>query len=111
MWNAMGNCYEKMDKKTEAARCYERAEHGKDKEGIALHQLGKLYEIIGFEQKAVSCFEENLRRKDDEQIVDKEQGECLLFLAKYYKKNPTYENLEKALTYSRRLYDFNGPER
>lgn len=37
MWNAMGNCYEKMDKKTEAARCYERAEHGKDKEGIALH--------------------------------------------------------------------------
>ena len=32
MWNAMGNCYEKMDKKNEAVRCYERAESCKDKE-------------------------------------------------------------------------------
>ena len=34
MWNAMGNCYEKMEKKNEAAKCYERAENGKDKEGL-----------------------------------------------------------------------------
>lgn len=39
---------------------------------------------MGFENKAVSCFEENLRRKDEEQIVDKELGECLLYLAKYH---------------------------
>jgi len=43
---------------------------------------------MGFEEKAVRCFEENLRRKDEEMIIDKELGECLLFLAKYYKKNP-----------------------
>jgi len=33
MWNAMGNCYDKMDKKHEATKCYERAENCKDKEG------------------------------------------------------------------------------
>lgn len=37
MHNAMGQCYDKMDKKNEAAKCYERAENGKDKEGLALH--------------------------------------------------------------------------
>jgi anaphase-promoting complex subunit 8 len=36
MWNAMGNCYDKMEKKNESAKCYQRAEIGKDKEGIAL---------------------------------------------------------------------------
>jgi anaphase-promoting complex subunit 8 len=39
MWNAMGNCYEKMEKKNEAAKCYERAENGKDKEGRNLENL------------------------------------------------------------------------
>ena len=32
MWNAMANCYDKMDKKNESAKCYERAENCKDKE-------------------------------------------------------------------------------
>ncbi len=35
MWNAMGNCFEKMEKKNEASKCYERAENCKDKEGIS----------------------------------------------------------------------------
>jgi anaphase-promoting complex subunit 8 len=39
MWNALGNCYEKMDRREEAAKCHERAERFKDKEGIALHKL------------------------------------------------------------------------
>lgn len=33
MWNAMGQCYDKMDKKNEAVKCYDRAVNGKDKEG------------------------------------------------------------------------------
>ncbi len=108
MWNAMGSCYDKMDKKNEAAKCYERAENSKDKECIALHRLAQLYDAMGLETKAVNCFEENLRRKDEEGMIDKELGECLLYLAKYYKNNG---NIEKALIYARRLYDFNGPER
>jgi len=50
--------------------------------GIALFQLAKLYDALGQQDKAVKCFEENLKRKDEEQIVDKEQGECLLYLTK-----------------------------
>lgn len=41
---------------------------------------------MGFENKAVNCFEENLKRKDEEGNFDREQSECLLYLAKYFKK-------------------------
>lgn len=37
MWNAMAECYDKMNKKNEAQKCYERANACKDKEGIAIH--------------------------------------------------------------------------
>lgn len=128
MWNAMGNCYEKLNKKNEATRCYERAENGKDKEGmnrqfvcvlfddesfcfsegIALFQMGKLYDLMGFEERAIQCFEENLKRKDDEMVIDKELGECLMILANHYKKKA---NIDRALYFARRLQDMNGPER
>ena len=39
----MSNCYKRMGKTAEAMRCTERAERFKDKEGIALHKLAKLY--------------------------------------------------------------------
>lgn len=42
MWNAMGNCYDKMDKKLEATKCYERAESCKDKEGKLIENLKKI---------------------------------------------------------------------
>jgi anaphase-promoting complex subunit 8 len=64
MWNAMGNCYEKMDRKAEAIKCHERAERFKDKEGIALHKLAKLYIQMSEMDKAAICFKENLKRKD-----------------------------------------------
>lgn len=58
MWNAMGSCYEKIGKGTEAQKCYERAECSKDREGIAIHQMAKLYHTMGpeFELKAVDAF-------------------------------------------------------
>lgn len=61
-----------------------------------------------FEDKAVETFELNLKRKDEEHTVDKELGECLLFLSKHYKKEG---NTDKAQVYARRLFDFQGPER
>lgn len=64
MWNAMGNCYDKMDRREEAAKCHERAERFKDKEGIAMHKLAKLYITLGEIDKAACCFKENLARKD-----------------------------------------------
>lgn len=36
MWNAVGNCYEKIGKWIEAAKCFEKSESLKDQEGISL---------------------------------------------------------------------------
>jgi hypothetical protein len=33
-WNALGTCFDKIDKKNEAIKCYEKAESCKDKECI-----------------------------------------------------------------------------
>ena len=104
----MGNCYEKMDRKEEAIKCHERAERFKDKEGIALHRLAKLYIQIGEMDKAAICFKENLKRKDQEEVESFETTEALMFLAKYYKSQ---NRLEEAVNYARRLHDYSGTER
>ena len=108
MWSAMAGCYEKMDKKIDATKCYDRAERYKDKEGIALHKLATLYISMGEIEKAASCFRENLRRKDNEEVESTETVEALMFLAKYCRANKQYE---EALNFARRLHDYNGAER
>lgn len=96
----MGNCYEKMDRKEEAAKCHERAERFKDKEGIALHKLAQLYIQMGENDKAAICFKENLKRKDQEEVECAEISDALMYLAKYYK---ALGRLEESLGYCRRL--------
>ena len=56
MWNALSKCYKSMGKNAEAMKCNERAERFKDKEGIALHKLAKLYVEIGDADKSAICF-------------------------------------------------------
>mmetsp|Transcript_5636 Transcript_5636/g.4030 ORF Transcript_5636/g.4030 Transcript_5636/m.4030 type:complete len:90 (+) Transcript_5636:1420-1689(+) len=68
MWCAMGNCYDKMNKPLESAKCHERAMRFKDKEAIALHKLAKLYIQQGDYKKAEVCFKENLTRRNSEQV-------------------------------------------
>lgn len=58
--------------------------------------------------KAAKCFEENLKRRDKEEVESAETVEALMFLAKYYKSKGEYS---KAVTYARRLHDYNGAER
>ena len=88
----MSNCYKKLGKDQEAKRCSERAERFKDKEGIALHKLAKLYVSIGDPEKAAICFELNLKRKEMEETS--ETSEALIYLANYFKKQG---KLEKAI--------------
>ena len=106
MWNAMSNCYNKMGKKAEAKRCSERAERFKDKEGIALHKLAKLYASIGDQEQAASCFGLNLERKGMAEST--ETSEALLFLAKHFKSKGKYE---EAMQYARHLHDYFGTDR
>lgn len=53
----------------------------------------------------MNAFEINLKRKEEEQINDKETGECLLYLSRYYKK---IGQIDKAIELSRRLLDLQG---
>lgn len=106
MWNAMSNCYNKMGKKAEARRCSERAERFKDKEGIALHKLAKLYVSIGDTEKAAICFELNLKRKEME--ASSETSEALLYLARFFKAQGKYD---EAMQHARHLHECYGAER
>lgn len=92
----MCNCYNKMGKKAEALRCNERAERFKDKEGIALHKLAKLYVSIGDTDKAATCFKLNLQRKEGQETSEK--SEAYKFLAAYAKSKG---NFEEAAHYAR----------
>jgi anaphase-promoting complex subunit 8 len=60
-----------------------RAERVKDREGIALHQLAKLYMQRGEHDKAAKCFDENLTRLDKAGMQTYQSVEAIRYLAKY----------------------------
>ena len=43
MWCAMGGCYERLERRAEAIKSYERAMCNNDREGIMTIKLAKLY--------------------------------------------------------------------
>lgn len=96
MWNAMSNCYDKMGKAVEAKKCSERAERFKDKEGIALHKLAKLYVSMGDADKAAMCYKLNLKRKGTDDTA--QASEALMFLAKHTKEKG---RLDEAMQYAK----------
>lgn len=106
MWNALSKCYKSMSKTAEAMKCNERAERFKDKEGIALHKLAKLYVEIGDGEKAAICFQINLKRKEMETSV--ETSEAMHYLARYFKQKGKYT---EALQYAKKLHERCGSER
>ena len=106
MWNALSKCYKAMGKNAEAMKCNERAERFKDKEGIALHKLAKLYVDVGDLDKAAICFQINLKRKEMETTT--ETSEAMHFLAQYYKQQGKYP---EALQYAKKLHERCGSER
>ena len=108
MWTAIGLCYEKLDKKQEAIKCYEKAIFCKDREGIALFKMAKLYNAIGDSDKAAICFKENLCRNVNEEIDTDEMIESCLFLAKYYKNKGEYDDAYNILL---KLKDYEGTEK
>ena len=106
MWNALSKCYKSMGKTAEAMKCNERAEKFRDKEGIALHKLAKLYVDVGDHDKAAICFQINLKRKEME--TSQETSEAMHFLAIYYKQQGKYP---EALQFAKRLHERCGAER
>jgi anaphase-promoting complex subunit 8 len=97
MWTALGSCYEKIDKKNEALKCYEKALFYKDKEGIALYKMAKIYQTAGDEERAAACFKENLRKNNSEEVDNAELVESYLFLAKYHRNKGEYKEAHNFL--------------
>ena len=57
--------------------------------------------------KAVQCFEQNYRSKLEQKIFDKEVGESLLYLVRYFRSR---DERDKMIMYADRLSDFPGAE-
>lgn len=110
MWTALGSCFEKLEKRNEAIKCYEKAVYYKDKEGIALYKMAKLYFYLGDEDKAAICFKENLRTNfnNSDEVDNAEIVESYFFLAKYHKKRGDYD---EAYNYLLKLKNHEGLEK
>jgi|Transcript_2976 anaphase-promoting complex subunit 8 len=96
-----------MGKHLESARCYEKAEKLRDREGVVMHRLARLYAKLNFTERAAKCFTESLNRKEVENDNGEETVEAIMYLKQYYLSKGM---MEEAGQYARRLYDFGGAE-
>ena len=116
MWCAMGQCYEAeaIGMPEAAVRCYLRAEHNNDREGIALPKLGKLYQQLGQMDEAAECYAKALERMDRDQpqgvgeAANAEAVDAMLFLASHLQRRG---KLREAEAYCMRLLDSSGQAR
>ncbi|RWR87437.1 anaphase-promoting complex subunit 8 [Cinnamomum micranthum f. kanehirae] len=110
LWNAMAQCYqsEQLHMLEEAIKCYRRAANCNDREGIALHQLAKLYTELGHLEQAAFYYKMDLERMQAEERDGPNLIEALLFLAKHSKAEKRFEEAEM---YCTRLLDYTGPEK
>ena len=108
MWCAMAGCYKLLNKKTDAIKCYQRAESNGDREGIAFTELARLFRDEGDKARAAHYFSETLKLREQLGISGPETQEALLFLANYCKDSGS---LEEAQQYCSRLLDFSGHEK
>ncbi|KAF3340392.1 anaphase-promoting complex subunit 8 [Carex littledalei] len=110
LWNAMAHCYESapLGRIEEAIRCYKRSADCNDAEGIALHELARLYGELGQADQAAVYYKKDLDRMDAEERQGPNYVEAMFFLAKYCKSVGRYDEAEH---YATRLLDSTGPEK
>lgn len=87
-------------------RCYKRSADCNDAEGIALHELARLYGELGQADQAAVYYKKDLDRMDAEERQGPNYVEALFFLAKYCKSVGRYDEAEH---YATRLLDSTGP--
>ena len=68
MWLAMGLAYTALNRHTDAAKCNERAEVSKDREGIAVNRLAHQYAALGDSSKAAYYYKKNLEKREAEKV-------------------------------------------
>ena len=108
LWIAMAQCYEtdQLRMLDEAIKCYRRAANCNDREAIALHNLAKLHSELGCPEEAAFYYKKDLERMESEEREGPKMVEALLYLAKYYRAQKSFEEAE---IYCTRLLDYTGP--
>lgn len=87
---ALGETYEKLERYSNALKCYQRACSVGDIEGITLLRLGNLYEKLGDIENAVPAYIEFC--KDERAIVDKASlCRAYITLGNYYESTGKYD--------------------
>ena len=84
MWAALTNCFDKMDKGDDAAKCAQWVDRVKDKEMFAMNKLAMLYKARGDMDKAAYYFREDLNRRGNKDQHSEQTVDAIAFLAQYY---------------------------
>merc|ERR1712217_488028 len=117
MWCAMAQCYDFMDRKSEALKCYEKAHRCGDRERMALPRLARLHQDLGEVRQAAAYYSQMLAQNTQGSGYPKTSGGCglstevveaLKFLMVFYRDEGNLAECEECAA---RLLDTSGPEK
>merc|ERR1712020_536356 len=102
---ALGECYEKLEKHSDAMKCYWKAHCVGDIEGgIALFQLARMYERTGDHEQAANAYNQYIIDTEDAGITERDQqSKAYKYLANYYVKQNL---LDYAYHYAQKCTEF-----
>ena len=101
MWCALANCYQNLDKKQEAIKCYIRADRHIDREGIALNKLALLHLELGDKPAAAKFYTQFVEKRhgdedgENRDNLSQDEAKALLFLATFHKENEDYDMVHR----------------
>ena len=99
---ALGEAYEKQDRIPEALKCYYKACHVGDIEGVALIKLAQLYEKLGHHENAAAAYTDFV--SDEFKNSDRtELSHAYKFLTQYHLKR---EELDQANHYAQKCLQY-----
>jgi len=111
MWCAMAQCYDLMDRKLEALKCYEKAHRCGDRERMALPRLARLHQDLGDRRQAALYYSQMLsplHQKPSGSGLSTEVVEALRFLMVFYREEGQLTECEACAT---QLLDTSGSEK
>merc|ERR1740121_499269 len=112
----MAQCYDFMDRKAEALKCYEKAHRCGDRERMALPRLARLHQDLGDRRQAALYYSQMLSQSAPGPWYPKASGsglstevvEALRFLMVFYREEGNLAECEACAT---QLLDTSGSEK
>lgn len=105
IWNNLGICYQELEMRDDALKCFIKALSRDPNDVLSLCNLAKLYNDIGEPLKAINCTEKALRLKGNQAEAHYNRGIALLAQGKWKEGWDGYEyNLGKTTGRRERSY-------